>query len=316
MKTPPAASDRLYLWLVVTFSFIPAISQFNVTILAVMQPAYAAHEALVTGAADAPQRYRILVPYLIEGFRRLMPASLDPVVVVALGYLLYFLMSTTFTLMVLYGYLRIWFAPLLSLVGVLIASLSMIFAFGDGYFQPWSKLEIGLVTLGLLCVYHRRHLGLLAVVMVATLNRETGVFIALAYPLLAGWPPAGQNLRSLVAWSGVYIAVAAGILLGLRWLIGPAPSLAVAEIVDANFSLAGLAMAALNTALFLGAFWVAAVAGYRLAPEFVRRSWRIVPVYLLAIAIWGVWREVRLLTPLYPILIPSGLAYLRSRAGD
>ena len=36
---------------------------------------------------------------------------------------------------------------------------------------------------------------------------------------------------------------------------------------------------------------------------------RVIPFYLAAFAIWGWWREARILTTLYPILIPLLLAY-------
>jgi hypothetical protein len=37
---------------------------------------------------------------------------------------------------------------------------------------------------------------------------------------------------------------------------------------------------------------------------------RVIPLYLVAFAIWGWWREVRILTSLYPILVLLALSYL------
>ena len=36
----------------------------------------------------------------------------------------------------------------------------------------------------------------------------------------------------------------------------------------------------------------------------------MVPAYLMTVAVWGIWWEVRLLMPLYPILFALALSYL------
>jgi hypothetical protein len=66
----------------------------------------------------------------------------------------------------------------------------------------------------------------------------------------------------------------------------------------------------MNGSLFLGGFWLFAVLGFRFAPRLVRQAALIVPLYLVVIAIWGVWNEVRLLMPLYPVLIPLGMSFI------
>jgi len=78
-----------------------------------------------------------------------------------------------------------------------------------------------------------------------------------------------------------------------------------------------LAAAAMVVTLFLGFGWIFAVYGWTRAPRFVRGVGRVLPFYLAAFAVWGWWREVRILTTLYPIVIPLVLACcyqpLRSR---
>jgi len=41
----------------------------------------------------------------------------------------------------------------------------------------------------------------------------------------------------------------------------------------------------------------------------------VVPFYLVAFAICGWWREVRILTSLYPIVMPMVLGYLSFQTG-
>ena len=69
-------------------------------------------------------------------------------------------------------------------------------------------------------------------------------------------------------------------------------------------------LAAFNITALLGAFWIFALFGLPRAPAFVRRSALVIPAYLAVVAIWGIWWEVRLLMPLYPLLLPLALSYL------
>src|SRR5262249_32406258 len=41
-----------------------------------------------------------------------------------------------------------------------------------------------------------------------------------------------------------------------------------------------------------------------------RRSALVIPPYLVTVLIWGAWSETRLLTPLFPIVLPLALSYL------
>lgn len=54
----------------------------------------------------------------------------------------------------------------------------------------------------------------------------------------------------------------------------------------------------------LGAGWPLAVVGLRRAPAFLRGATWVVLPYLAVFLIWGTWREMRLLTTLYPVLLP------------
>jgi hypothetical protein len=62
--------------------------------------------------------------------------------------------------------------------------------------------------------------------------------------------------------------------------------------------------------LFLGIFWLFIPLGFKAAPSFVRKMAWLIPAYLVVIMFYAIWFEVRLLMPLYPVLIPIGLAYL------
>jgi hypothetical protein len=63
--------------------------------------------------------------------------------------------------------------------------------------------------------------------------------------------------------------------------------------------------------LFLGGTgWLLAILGFGRAPRFVKRTTALLAVYLPAYLIFGYWYEVRLLMPLYPVLLPLALSGL------
>lgn len=66
----------------------------------------------------------------------------------------------------------------------------------------------------------------------------------------------------------------------------------------------------MHIGLIYGVFWILAIAGYCHAPRFIKGTALVIPLYLVTVAVWGFWVEVRLLQPLYPEIIGLGLSYL------
>jgi hypothetical protein len=107
-------------------------------------------------------------------------------------------------------------------------------------------------------------------------------------------------------------------LVALRLSLGPAPESITLDAVRAiNLRPDGLAAATTNVALFAGVTgWALAAAGWQYAPPFVRQHEWIVVLYLPIVAVFGVWYEVRLLMPLYPLLIPAIVAAVQQAVSD
>jgi hypothetical protein len=151
--------------------------------------------------------------------------------------------------------------------------------------------------------------------VLATVNRETGIFISLAFAVTDASAWRSMQVKA-IPWSfllrlAILFTTWLVIFLGLRYVRGPAAAAETIRGLQArNVTFESLMSTALNVTLFLGAFWVFAALGFFAAPSVVRRLSLIVPVYLGLIAVWGVWYEVRLLMPLYPILLPLGLSFL------
>lgn len=266
------------------------------------------HEAIVKGAAPDPYRYRLLAPAVAEALRRTLAAPLGGGNGFLAAYALFDAAAIFFSLWTLLVYLRSWFGAERALVGALFVAATMPVALRDHYFQPWSLPEAGFVAAGLLCIYRRRH-GLLAlVVALASLNRETSFLLPAAYVVSILGP--GARLRDWILGAAL-VAIWAFVFFGLRRLLGPAaPVETIAGLFARNAAAATVWRAALRGALLFGAFWVFAALGLRGAPRFARRMAVLVPLYLVPVAVWGVWHEARLLLPLAPVVMPLGLSFL------
>jgi hypothetical protein len=106
-------------------------------------------------------------------------------------------------------------------------------------------------------------------------------------------------------WTVIYFAIWGIVFVGLRIWLGNAPQLSLNEIMQRNLTPSGLLMAFVNIFLFLGALWIQVFRGFKSTPEFIRKVWRAIPVYLLFFLVFGIWQEVRLLSTLYPILLAT-----------
>jgi hypothetical protein len=278
---------------------------------ALLEGRVASHRGIVTRTAFEPDRFRVLVPWIVEPIARLAAREMpyESAVrrvygVVSFGLLV--LMLSTLLL-----YVRQWFLLERALVGVLLVAATMPIALRQHYLAPWSLLEPSLLTLMLIGVStHRlRLMELLALTLVAALNRETGVIIPAAFVVVA-WNELGP--RRALMWGLPCIGVGAAVILLVRWVIGPGILyVTLADIWRTNSSREGFAAAMTNVALFLGCTgWILAAIGARRAPAFTKRALWIGALYLPLIWVWGVWYEVRLLMPFYPILVPLVLSAL------
>jgi len=279
----------------------------------------AMHRLVVEGQAPSPYRYRVLVPHTTDVIVRALTSRFRDDQAFLLAYALYDFVAFSLLLFVLFWYLREWFSPVAALLGVLFVACTMPVAFDDHYFQPWSWLEVALFSLGLFALVRKRDGMFAALVLLASLNRETGLWLALAHPLTR-WSfdelkhaPRSSRLRAAIS-SIAMLAIWAGIFLGLRQVLGSAPHVnTLAQAWASNTTGRNLLRTGLRIVVLFGAFGVFAVAGFRHAPDFVRRTVRLVPFWLALVLPYGLWWEVRLLVPLYPIVVPLALAFVFPR---
>ena len=290
-----------------------SVSAFDYSVRAdgmVQRERIARQSQIVHGTAPAPDRYRVLVPFALQPLISLGATVVGPDSALKKVYDAYYLAALTLMLWVLTIYLRQWFSLDLALAGALLVAAVLPITLRQHFLQPWSLLEPTLLTLGLMCAYRGFAGAIVPLAILASLNRETGVLVPLAYLFAAG--------RDARAWraGGAAVAVSIAIFVGLRYALGPAtPYVTLAQIWDTNSSREGTLAAVGNIALFLGGTgWILAAIGFRSAPAFTRRAALVSLLYLPVIAVWGVWYEVRLLMPLYPLFLPFVLSAIRPPA--
>jgi hypothetical protein len=226
--------------------------------------------------------------------------------------------ALVFQFLMLYVWFRQFFTARQSLLGVSFISGVTVLTLAYFTYQPWSILEVAFFALGFLLAARGQWGWVTCVVVLASLNRETGVFLPVALFLgsLRDLRPLGMDsLRRAARRRETYLSfgllvLSALIFAGLRQVRGSAdPVDELGNVIIRNIQRNNVIAAASAIPLVLGFGWLYAALGYPRAPIFLRGIARVLPFYLLAFAIWGWWREVRILTSLYPVLVPLVLVY-------
>jgi hypothetical protein len=270
------------------------------------------HRLILTHGERPPAQYRVLVPYLLDPpirfFANYMPYEKS----FGRVYAAFYLAAMTGILYSLFAYLRIFFTDEQALVGALVPAATMPMALRSYDYAPYSQLEPIFFAVGLILMYRRRHVWLGLLIALATINRETGIFLVLLFMVVL--PLTLKRLRI----GAVYLMIWAATYFGLRWVIpaGPPRYWTLDTVWYGNtHEWNQILISLVNVALLYGAFWIFALLGLPRAPRFVRRSAIIAPPYIVTVGAWGVWTEVRLLQPLYPIIVPLALSFLFAPRG-
>jgi hypothetical protein len=260
-------------------------------------------EGILNQSSPSPDRYRFALPMVIDGPIRVLGRSMSANDAFDRTYAVFYVLALPAFLASLFAYARVWFPAEPALVGVLFVAATVPVAMRPNEYGPHSFLEPTFFALSLLCIVRERRLWLALLVAVAALNRETGIFLVVFYAVAR--PLNKQRLMTTLAYAGIWLAV----FVGVRLYAGDASRYwTIAKVFNSNLSQPWLA--AFNIAALFGVFWWFAAAGVRRAPPFVQRVASVIPAYVAVIAVWGIWREVRLLLPLVPLMLPLALSFL------
>ena len=276
-----------------------------------------AYKEVLNGTASSPNRYRVLVPYLTHVAEILLQRILTPKHAFELACITYDATAFFLGFLALYVYLRRFFPGPYCLLGCTYLAALLPIALRYGHYQPWSWLELCLFSLGLFLL-QQGYLCLFAcLVVVASLNRETGVFLPFLYLICnTRWKNLWNSSSSVTTRFNPVLIFLGYLSLwvltygGLRHFLGQAPhAMSIRMIWQANIFPHSLKFALTNILLFMGFSGIFAILGFSKSPKFAQRSVLIVLLYLPAYLLFGLWREVRLLLPMYPVIMPLMVSF-------
>lgn len=312
--TASVAASPLRPWVVVGLLVTAiAVHAYDYSFLVPREPLrLAAHAAVVAGTAEVPQRTHLLVPWLLNPSIQLVARFMPFDLAFRRVYAAFHVTALALLLVSLYAYCRHWFTIEQSMVGALLVGATLRLPLRPGeywdfssipdtsVFSPGSLLDPIFVAVALLLIRFDRPAWLAAVMIAASLNSEIALVLPLLY-LLAG----DLNGRRVGIAAGFFL-LCAGVLMTLRLMADAGPFAGISITWREN--LAHLPSTIINLTLFLGFGWLLCLFGLRRAPRFVQRQAMAVPIYLIVIAVWGFWWDVRNLMPLYPLLLPPALS--------
>ncbi|MCK4798086.1 MAG: hypothetical protein KAT05_11935 [Spirochaetes bacterium] len=305
--------------ILISLSAILAYNYFNIIEKPECSARISLHKDILNKTAPSPYRYRILVPYTIELVIKFLTCFISYTYAFLLSYFLFNFITFSLMLITIFLFLNYFFTTEQSFIGTLITCSTMPIVFRNHYFQPWSFLEVVFFTLSLILIYKNNILLLFFLMIIGTLNRETTLFIPFIYlfvniNLINIIKIKKINLKNnskyfiyffllIITWIFIYFS--------LRYLQGFTEHIhTIKDIWIKNTTKKHLTRAIINNSLFLGIIWIYIILGFKKAPNFIKNTSFILPIYFLLILIYGIWYEVRLLMPLYPIFISLGLSFI------
>ena len=262
--------------------------------------------AVVAGTENAPGRYRVFAPFLIDGLARATGASMETT----------WYVTRLVWIFVAYGvfhvYLRTWFASSAAAAGVSIVAATLPLTFTNSWPHPDSIPELALFTLGALAIARRLDLLFAAVLACAALNRETSVFLVVLY--IVSEPLTRPRLLRATLFGAEWLAIYAGlrIMRGVQhydyWQA--ARNWAELGLLPSNYDPYYRAYAYFVVILFGPMIYMAVKA--KGAPVFARRALLVVPCFIAVAFIFSSIIESRIFTPLYPLVVPATMFFFFS----
>ena len=189
-----------------------------------------------------------------------------------------------------------------TLLGLCIMALMLMFAFNRYFLTATSIIEVALLSL--LLVTWRNSWLALALIILASFNRETGLLLVAVYAALIGKAGIKRSLALLLLWAVITV--------GLHLALGAAPHVqGFMGTLQININHLGHGL--LINAVMLP-IWIFAFVGYRKRGNSVyRRFAEIAVLYMIAIFVGGILDEsARMALPAILLVLPLALQGLPS----
>ena len=264
------------------------------------------HNRILAGRGEAPWAHRVLMPALAEAGARPLEAVLGRREAREGAYLALQFAAIFGFLAIFDRFQRTWLPPAWAVAGTLFAAALHPITYRFYWYQPDSPTDLFAWALGGWLTVTGRDAWLLPLVALATLNRETAVFIPVMYVALRWNDPARD--RMFLRAAGMFVCWLVPFL-GIRSLVGERRwTVDIAEVMRDNLQPSWI--------LYAGAFLLPLVTlpwiGWsRRPPELRRLALALLATYLPLQFVFGRIREVRLLLPLAVALVPLAMLALR-----
>jgi hypothetical protein len=260
-------------------------------------PCYDLDAQIINHTALAPFRYRVLAPVLMS-----LVAKPDQHGAWFSAGLVVHVLAFVTIYAALYVRLRSEVGKAKALIGLCVMAVMLMFAFNRYFLTPTSIIEVALLCL--LLVTWRKSWVALALVTLASFNRETGLLLVAVYAVLVGKAGIKRSLSLLVVW--------AVITAGLHLALGAAPHVQGFEgTLKINITHLGHGLL-IN--LVMLPIWVLAYISYRKRGNSIdRRLAEIALLYMGAVFVGGILDEsARMALPAIVLVLPLALHSLRS----
>lgn len=255
----------------------------------------ALHEQVIAGNAPAPIQYRVFIHYLAEALTRTGMS-------VKTAYLLLRGLFTLLSALLLHYFLKKWFETKVCIIGVLLFLGAVPVTYLNYYMQPMDMPNLAFFIAGYMLIEKRKDLWFGILLFFAMFNRETIVFLPVAW-LLYRYDE--LKIRPLFLRFASFGAVSLGAYIALRFIFGIMQHYSFASYLLFNLKHVRTYIYAL---LFFGYPLFHIAAGWGGRPKFIRRAVLFMPFLIFPYWIFGIMEEPRLWLPAFPVVIASGLA--------
>lgn len=265
---------------------------------------------VLAGTYEAPFIYRPLAPWIIQAFTSL--SGLSPMA----AFVLLRLAAIFAALVAFHLYLRTWYPAAAALGATMTMAALMPLTFTNSWPVPGTYLELAFFSAGAWAIARKRDWLFGAILLLASLNRETSAFLLLLWAATrVSERPAAQWLPRAVMFGAAWLVVFAG----LRWMHGFKTY--TVFVLGQNLLYLNAIDAGIDPRLRLFAwFWLPMLGvpgwlawrGARLAdaPGFARRAFVVGLVFTGASLMAASIVEPRVLLPAFPLFAPAALAWV------
>ena len=262
-------------------------------------------ESLVAGTASTPYQYRVLLPWLVRGALELhvirpesqmaVFAGIQTVALVLLGFVFRQYLSRFIT------------DPILASVMALTLYAVLPFNYFNLPYYPYDIPSVLLFTVGLLLIYDRRWRWFFPLFVIATLNRETSIFLAVVSLFVLFDRYSWQRL-GLIIGAQLVIWLAIKALLWMlyqqnRWMGYGLYQFQLKVNLATLWTYPIKGVIALAT---WGCLWLAVVIWHRrIRDVYLKRTLWTVPVFIAGMMFAGFVIELRIYGEVLPIILAA-----------